>query len=166
MVRECATALVACLVSGCSLILDFSGADTPPPDARYSQAECDYKEPNDTRETASMLGLSDTGPAAVCPKMAGVDDRDFYKVSVPANTLAKFQITYGFSATGDLDLQLTDAQGSILASSRGFANTETITCPGASPPCAALAPGDYWLEVFPAQPGMANRYELALTITP
>jgi hypothetical protein len=167
MVRECATALAVCLSSGCSLILDFSGDSKPPVDAPFTDAECAYKEPNETLATAAELGIGDVGPAAICPPMMGVDDRDFYRITVPANSAFSATITFINSTTGDLDLKLTDAAGSNLSSSRGFDNDEQIVCPGASPPCAGpLAPGEYILEVFPANPGMANRYDITLTVTP
>jgi hypothetical protein len=166
MVRECATALALCLLSGCSLILDFSGESKPPIDAPFSAAECAFKEPNDTAATAIILGLADVGPAAICSQTMGVDDHDFYRVTVPTNTAFSAKITFVNSTTGDLDLKLTDSQGTTLSSSRGFDNDEQIVCPGASPPCAMLAAGDYILEVFPANPGMANRYDIALSVTP
>ena len=90
-----------------------------------------------------------------------------YRITVPANSAFSATITFVNSTTGDLDLKLSDAAGTNLSSSRGFDNDEQIVCPGASPPCAGpLAPGEYILEVFPANPGMANRYDIALTVTP
>jgi hypothetical protein len=168
MVRECALALALTLSStGCSLVLDFSGDVKATVDAPYSMVECDYKEPNDTRETAAVLDVAEVGLAAICPTMMGVDDHDFYKITLPASSMVQFKISYNFFATGDVDLQLTDAGGAVLSSSRGFDNDEIIACPGSSPPCVGpLAAGDYVLEVFPAQPGMANRYDIAITVTP
>ena len=169
MVREGAIALALSLASGCSLILDFSGDTRPPVDAPFTMAECMYKEPNDTRETAAELVVTDIGPAAICPRdgSTGVDDHDFYKITIPTNTITSFKITYNFFATGDLDIQLTDAGGNVLSSSRGFDNDEVITCPGSSPPCIGPLPaGDYLLEVFPAQPAMGNRYDIQIGVTP
>ena len=167
MVRGCAPVLALSLSTGCSLVLDFSGDVKPPVDAPYSMAECNYKEPNDTRDTAATLELTDVGPAAVCPTTMGVDDHDFYKITLPASSQVSFKITYNFFATGDIDLQLSDTAGAVLSSSRGFDNDEVITCPGSSPPCVGpLAAGDYILEVFPAQPGMSNRYEIQIGVVP
>ena len=167
MVRTGALALLALASSGCSLVLDFSGSSEPPVDAAFTQAECEYKEPNDTRDTAATLELTDVGPAAICSTTMGVDDRDFYKIAVPTSSAIAFRISYMFSPTGDLDIQLTDAQGSMVAASRSFDNDEVITCPGSDPPCIGpLAAGDYYLEVFPGQPGMANRYDIGITVTP
>jgi len=173
MVRECATALALCLatsllttLSGCSLILDFGGDPNPPPDAPFNDAECAYKEPNDSAATAVPLEFTDVGPAAICSTTMGVDDHDFYKITVTASSMVSARISFVQSTTGDLDLKISDSQGIVLSSSRGFDNDEQITCPGPTPPCGALAPGEYVLEVFPASPGMANRYDIALTLTP
>src|SRR5687768_3963163 len=127
MVRTGVLALTALASSGCSLILDFSGSGEPPVDAPFTDAECMYKEPNDTPATATTLELTDVGPAAICPQ-GGNDDRDVYKVTLPASTMVSFKITYAFSTTGDLDIQLTDTQGSMISSSRSFDNDETILC--------------------------------------
>jgi len=167
MVRECLLALVASNLAGCSLILDFSGPSQSAPDAGFDQAECDYKEPNDTIGAAALLDPTEVGPAAICSTAMGVDDHDFYKFVVPEGTAAvSIRITFVSTAQGDLDLKLTDIGGSTLGTSFGFGNEEVIACPGASPPCPMLAAGEYVFEVLPAQPGLANRYDLALAITP
>ena len=53
----------------------------------------------------------------------------------------------------------------MIAQSRGFTGTETITCPGLAPACNALLPGDYVFEVFPALPTGFNAYEFSVAIT-
>ncbi len=174
MVRECLRGLVvvaaAPLWAGCSLVLDFSESQIPKDaqiDGPVSQEECDFKEPNDRVDAAAVLLTTDVGPAAICAN-AGVDDRDFYKITVPDMTASvSITITFVNTPTGDLDLRLYDKTGAmVLAQSRGFGNEERIVCPAASPACAMLAPDDYVLEVFPALAGSQNRYDLALTITP
>jgi hypothetical protein len=169
MVRECLIALPAIvLAGGCSLILDFSDSAVPIDamiDAPYTQEQCDFKEPNDTIDTAQVITPAEVGPAAICA--SDPEDHDFYKFTVPAMT-AKVQIKISFEnrPSGDLDLKLTDATGTMIAQSRGFGNDETITCPAASPACPLLAAGDYVFEVFPALSGAVNTYDIALTITP
>lgn len=171
MVRECwlplcLTALT--LTPGCSLILDFSDSQIPidaPPDTPYTQEQCMYKEPNDTVETAAMIDPSETGPAAICAN--DPEDTDFYKFTVPANTASvQVRISFMTSPKGDLDLKLLDSTGTMLAQSRGFLDTETITCPAMSPACAALTPGDYVFQVLPGAAMATNPYTIALTITP
>jgi hypothetical protein len=169
MARELAASFLLLPVAGCSLLLDFSDQAIPLDaaiaiDGRFPQAECDYKEPNDTVATAAPLTPADTGPAALC----GTGDRDFYKITVPAMT-AKVEIRIAFAprSDGDLDLRLTDTTGqTMLAQSVGFGAEEAIVCPGSAPPCPALTAGDYVFEVFPAGPGAANDYTIAVAFTP
>ena len=69
---------------------------------------------------------------------------------------------------GDLDVRLYDPTGATLAESHRVPrmdSNEPIVCPGMSPPCPALAAGDYVFEVFPAATGATHRYSFALAIT-
>ena len=165
--------LIAAATSGCSLVLDFSDNAVPKdaaidaPDAVYTTAECMYREPNDTLATAAVVTIADTGPAAICDATGGVEDHDFYKLTVPTGT-TKVSVSINFveRSTGDLDLRLYDSTGNIVAQSRGFTDTELIVCPGTSPPCSTLAAGDYTFEVFPAVAGSVNVYTMALALTP
>lgn len=176
MVRECWLPLclvaTSALSTGCSLVLDFSDSQIPidaPPDAPYTIEQCMYKEPNDTVETAAMIDPSEMGPAAICAPAMPTDpeDTDFYKFTVPANTASvQVKISFMTSPKGDLDLKLLDATGTMLAQSRGFLDTESITCPAMSPACAALAEGDYIFQVLPGSAMATNPYTIELTITP
>lgn len=163
--------LFACVLStGCSFALDFSDNAIPKdaaldaPDAPYTSDECMYKEPNDSFATAAMIATTDTGPAAICPGTA--EDHDFYKFTVPAGTTSVVVSVTFDEKIGDLDLRLYDSAATVIAQSRGFTNSETITCPGTSPPCAMLAAGDYAFEVFPAVQGATNFYNFSVSITP
>ena len=154
--------------SGCSLILDFSDSAIPTDaaiDTPYTQAECDYKEPNDTLETAAMITPADVGPAAICAGAS--EDHDFYRFTVPAGTTSvTIKISFT-SSIGDLDLRLYDGTTHVVVSqSRSFGDDETITCPASSPACAMLAAGDYIFEVFPAVNGAVNAYDISLATTP
>ena len=172
MVRGIVVAVLAGPLMGCSLLLDFSDKAIPKdasfdaPDAPYSAEACAYMEPNDSVATAAMIVATDTGPAAICPNTSGTEDHDFYKFTVAATTTNTTVAINFTSAIGDLDLWLYDSTGTVIAQSRGFGNTETIACPGASPPCAKLAAGDYVFEVFPAVAGAVNTYAFALTLVP
>lgn len=171
MVRECLAGLALVNLAGCSLVLDFSEGAVPIDaaiDAPYSQEECDYKEPNNTIDTAQVITPADVGPAAICSAPGSPDDRDFYRFTVPpATAKVTVQISFQNRPTGDLDLRITDVTGATtFGQSRGFGDVEMVTCPGVSPSCAQLAEGDYVFEVFPAIAGAVNRYDIALTITP
>lgn len=152
--------------SGCSLALDFSNSQIPKDaaiDAPYTADECAYKEPDDSIAGAAAVTPTDTGPAAICP--GATEDHDFYKFTVPMGaTVVTIKVDFT-NALGDLDLRLYDAATSTQqGQSRGFGDEESITCPGTSPSCPQLAPGDYVFEVFPATTGATNRYTFALTI--
>jgi pre-peptidase len=172
MIRGCLVAVIALQTAGCSLILDFSNSAIPVDaeiDAPYTAEECMFKEPNDSPATAAVITPTDTGPAAICATgMTGIDDHDFYKFTVPANT-TKVIVSIAFTnrPTGDLDLRLYNKTGTtVLSRSSGFGDTETITCPGASPACTALVPDDYVFEVFPALTGSVNDYTFSVMLTP
>jgi hypothetical protein len=175
MVRECVASLLLLTAPGCSWLLDFSDnaipgdAALPGPDSAFDQAECDYKEPNDSVATAAAIpfaGMGATiGPAAICP--GSTEDHDFYKLTVDAATAGlEIRLAYSYSAARDLDLRLDDNTGRELAVSRGFSDEELLSCPGTSPACPALAAGDYLIEVFPAVTGAVNRYTIAITTAP
>ena len=167
MVRECAAALLILPTASCSWILDFSDRAIPAdarPDAPYSQAECDYKEPNDAIAAAAPIAPGDTGPAAICAQ--ATEDHDFYRFTVPAmTTRVEIQLSTTYFAAGDLDLRVYDRTGTKIAESHNFADDELITCPGSSPRCPALAAADYVFEVFPGVPGAANRYTFSLVFS-
>ncbi len=168
MVRECLVGLVLVSTTGCSLVLDFSPSAVPIDaaiDAPYTQEQCDYKEPNNSIDTAARVTPADTGPAAICA--GDTEDHDLYRFTVPPmTTKVVIKITFTNRASGDLDLKLSDLTGMMIAQSRGFGNDETITCPSASPACPMLSAGDYVFEVFPALSGAVNYYDFSLTITP
>jgi len=163
-----AVGLASASASGCSLLLDFGPGAIPSDavDAPYSQAECDYKEPNNAPAEAAAFEPTDVGPAAIC---AGApEDHDFYRFTVPAGTASvSVGVSFMNRPGGDLDLRIMDATGATTyGQSRTFGDTELVTCGSGSPGCPALAPGDYVFEVFPATPDTVNRYDITLSITP
>ena len=154
---------------GCSLVLDFSPKAVPTDamiDAPYDRAACQYMEPNDTIDTATtMQPGTDTGPAAICPLVMGVDDLDYYKFTVPAGTMKVTVATAFVNRLGDLDMRLFAASTqALVAESLGFTDGETITCPASSPPCPMLAAGDYIFEVFGAEAGVTNGYTFSVAL--
>lgn len=169
MVRE--SLLLACALSapGCSFILDFSdsaGVHDAALDGPYTQAECDYKEPNDTLDTAAVIDpASDMGPGAICKPAAGAtEDDDYYKFTVPATATKTTIKLVDAPGGGDLDLKLYDASGAVIGQSRNFSDTETLICPAVSPACPALTAGaDYVFEVLPGSPVNLNNYTFTVT---
>lgn len=171
MLREWATVIVVvALCPGCSLILNFDSSQIPKDamiDGPFTADQCNYDEPNDTFDTAATITPGvDMGPAAICPTTTGTDDLDDYKFTVPAGTTSvAIAIQFTERTGGDLDLELYDSTGTaMLAQSRGFGSGETITCPAPSPPCAALAAGDYIFQVLPGVSGDVNSYTFSVTL--
>lgn len=161
------------LMTGCSLFVKFDDKDIPkdaPPDgfAPIDAALCGFDEPNDDFATAVAVAPGMTGPAAICPNFDGtVTDVDFYKVTIPDGTAsATFSISFEQADQQDLDLILLSADGAtMLGASRGVGSGETVTCPGISPACAALAAGDVLVEVLPGAQDNYNTYTLNVEIT-
>lgn len=148
-------------------MLDFSEA-TVTADAVVDgpAVECAFQEPNNTLANAMGVTPTDTGPAALCTQ-DGNDDHDFYKFTVPANTLSvEVKVMFETRTMGDLDLKLYDKSGGSIATSRGFGSEEKIVCPASSPLCPVLVADDYVFEVFPGLAGAQNSYTFAVTITP
>lgn len=161
MVRECVALAIVAGTPACSLILDFDAAAPADAaiDAPYTQAECDYKEPNDSAATAAPITAADTGPAAIC---AGSVDEDFYKFTVESATVT-VSLQFTNRPGGDLDMKLLDSSGLMVSQSRGFGDGEMIVCPGGVPSCATLTVGaDYIVQVFPAVAGSVNSYTFSI----
>jgi hypothetical protein len=168
MLRMLAVATVCLAQTGCSLILDFSD-DAIPKDAPadvFTVAECSFKEPNDSFETAIAHAPGEPAMAAICAD--GFDDKDFYKVAVPAGiTSLTVEILFDTLA-GDLDLHLFDATGIEQSFSAGNMNNEKIVCPGTGPTCMLgstppIPEGEYVFEVRHLA-NIQNTYQIAVTL--
>jgi Bacterial pre-peptidase C-terminal domain len=166
MVRE-SLLLVLATMPGCSLILDFSdkaGVHDASLDGPYTKDECDYKEPNDTIDTAAVIDPTvDMGPAAICKTTAGEDD-DYYKFTVPAGITKVTLKLIDAPGGGDLDLKLYDSTGNVVGQSRNFSDSETLICPAVSPACPSLPAADYVFEVLPGSPVNLNNYTFSVTL--
>src|SRR5664279_4707731 len=164
MVRE-SLLLVLATVPGCSLILDFSdkaGVHDASLDGPYTKDQCDYKEPNDSLDTAAVIDPTvDMGPAAICKVATGEDD-DYYKFTVPAGITKVTLKLIDAPGGGDLDLKLYDSTGNVVGQSRNFSDTETLICPAVSPACPSLPAADYVFEVLPGSPVNLNNYTFSV----
>ena len=101
----------------------------------------DFREPNDTRGTASPV-LNN----AIIPSLNihAANNEDWFKFNLGSQGLSSDQIVVdGFQhASGDIDVQLYDATGtSFLRSSGSISNSENISLDG-------LLPGEYYVKVF------------------
>ncbi|MDF1667430.1 MAG: PPC domain-containing protein, partial [Planctomycetota bacterium] len=93
----------------------------------------DSFEDNDTQATAANISAGDHANL-VCK------DQDFYKITIPANGTLSVKIRFQHS-TGDLDMFLTDASGTVISRSESTSDEETVTKTG-------LAAGTYYVRVF------------------
>jgi uncharacterized protein YkwD len=83
----------------------------------------DAQEPNDNRTTATRL----TGRS---PELSGLSlhtnsDSDFFRFVSQGTDLAKYQVEFTHSS-GNIDIELQDSTGKVLAKSAGTGNKETI----------------------------------------
>jgi len=109
----------------------------------------DTREPDDTRATAHPV-VPGTIDGTICPRD---DDYAAFALSGPSHVV----VTIVFDATTDLDLELYDPSGTVIAASRGVTDTETIDT-------MVTAPGNYAIRVF-GYGGSAGDYLGELRIT-
>lgn len=84
----------------------------------------DSREPNNTLATATVL-------SGHSPTVGGVSlhsnfDVDYFKYVAQGTGVAKFDVEFTH-AGGNVDLQLLDTQGTVLATAAGAGNVETLT---------------------------------------
>lgn len=115
----------------------------------------DRFEPNDTRMTAAAINGGQQSGLTLCP-----GDEDWFAVSLGAGD--EVVVTVAFvHGEGDIDLELYGPSGTVLASSRGVGNTETVRH-------TATAPGVYAARVYLASdlgPNPGNTYSLEIQTT-
>lgn len=119
----------------------------------------DSFEPNDTAATAYALNWS---PAVALTlqdlSLHDAIDTDFFSLSLAAQTSLTISLTFNSAYGGvlsDIDLDLTDAGGNVVAFSNGTGNTESIS--------TTLAPGTYYLEIYWYQANPSgNTYSLTI----
>ncbi|MBX9789553.1 MAG: S8 family serine peptidase [Pirellulales bacterium] len=116
----------------------------------------DPYEDNDTTATATDLGTIATTTSLALLVMA--DSQDFFKFTTVATGGASSAVSIGFqNAQGDLQLALYNSAGTLVGTSQGTGNSETISLNG-------LAAGRYYIRVFGANAAKNPNY--SLTVTP
>jgi len=91
-------------------------------------------EPNNTAATATPLTLGANVGARICAM-----DEDFYALDITTAGVLRVQMAFTH-ANGDLDLQVRDATGKVVASSTGVTDEEVLE--------AAVMPGQYVVRVY------------------
>jgi hypothetical protein len=129
----------------------FSGTSPLPTPLSVSLRE-DTLEPNDTFGTARVIGL----PFSSSSLSIDADfENDYYRFSVPG--AGQISISAAFThSLGDVDMQLLNSVGTVVASSTGTTNSETINF-------NVAAAGTYNLRVYGFGAGSCNRYSLNLS---
>ncbi len=149
---------------GCSLILDFDDPPAPPdavPIDAINATACDFGEVNDTRETATALAMGTTENAGICSE----GDRDFYAIAVGTGQTLTVDVTFTQDGSkGDLDMLILDSQGATRGRSLSTDDDEGIVCPGTSPSCPQLPPGNYVIEIFGFNDTTVNGYSIEYTV--
>ncbi len=118
----------------------------------------DSFENNDSRIEASLAAVFPANMShslVSCPAASGVgDDEDFFHLEITEDTQVQVQLMGGEGS--DLDLQLMDSNGDLLASSVTLTSVESVS--------QCLAAGTYFLRVF-AFGQAENPYSLQYTTT-
>jgi hypothetical protein len=116
----------------------------------------DTYENNDTRSTAKNLGTLTT--IKTVDNLILNDVADWFKFTTTGPGTAGSGVSISFSnAQGNLDLLLYNSRGTLIASSRGTADTETISLSG-------LAKGTYSVQIVGANGDHNPDY--SLTVAP
>ena len=130
--------------------------DTPPP-----PPPPDRFEPNDTQATATNLGPL-AGPQTF-PNLSvhAANNADWFRFTTASPGGAADAVRIDFlGSAGNLDLELSDAAGKVLAQSAAkTANSESV-------PLAGLAAGTYFARVFGADGATNPAYTLAVNAPP
>src|SRR6185295_10013994 len=99
-------------------------------------------ENNDTSGTARDLGTLTA--AQTLSNLIMADSHDWYRFTMSGAGASGDQVAINFQNTqGDLQLELSNSGGTLLDSSLGTANTESISFSG-------LAAGSYFVHAFGA----------------
>lgn len=116
----------------------------------------DAYENNDSQALASRV--FSTANTVINGVMA--DAHDYYRFSLSAAARTGSSISLKFSdVQGDLDLRLIDARGSVLRTSTGEGDQETIDVSG-------LVAGKYYVDVYGYQGAYNPSYQLAIDAQP
>jgi hypothetical protein len=121
---------------------------TPTPQALSILLERDALEPNDSFAAPRIIGLPISNSNLTIDQDL---EQDFYRFTLSG--LSRVTFTASFThANGDVDMDLRNSANTVLQSSGGTGNSETIV--------ADLAAGTYYIRVFGFNAGSCNRYSL------
>ena len=131
------------LVAGTYYIQVFFGNAGNAYDLIWDQfpAPDDNYEENDTLATAYDLSSSETIWLSNLQGLGRQADQDWYKIEVTSG-FTEVRVRCDFThSEGDIDIQLTNAAGAVVASSTGVANSESIVF-------NVVTAGTYYINVY------------------
>src|SRR6266850_3134628 len=114
----------------------------------------DFLEPNDSLAGARNISMPFNANLSIDQDM----ESDYYRFTTSgffSNVSATITFTH---ANGDVDLQLLNSAGTVIASSTGVSNSESIS--------RWVGAGTYYLRVYGYSTGSCNRYTINATATP
>jgi hypothetical protein len=150
-----------CLVGGCSLVLDFGesltasdGGPDASADARPAVVDAgpDPFGANNSFETAAVIEPGTYDGVTIYP----IAEHDYFKFTLGATHDVTIDCLFT-EVEGDLDMKLYDGAYQKIGNSNGYHDNEQIVK-------TALAPGDYYIEIFAFQDRFTNVYTLVLTV--
>lgn len=118
--------------------------------------KADPYEPNDTLSTAHYLGTGET--INVDPSIDPGGDEDFFEFLTQYSGTLDFHVFFSH-ADGDIDIEVQDSDGTVIASALSTTDNERITI-------AAVRDETYFLRVFGADQTVENAYEFSVINTP
>lgn len=128
--------------------IDGPGTTTTPTDDAY--------ENNDTLNTAYNLGTLTA--ARTINSLVMADSADWFRFTTSAVGTSSSNVSIGFfNSQGNLQLALYNSAGTLISSSQGTGNSESVSLNG-------LAAGTYYVDVFGA--GGAFNPNYTLTVAP
>ncbi len=126
----------------------FSGSSAVPTPLNITLRE-DFYEPNDSRPAAPLISL----PFFNSNLSIDTDfENDYYRFTTPGAGQIRITTTFTHSL-GNINLQLQNSVGTVVASSAGTTNTESINF-------NVSAAGTYYVRVYGSGAGSCNKYSL------
>jgi CARDB/Bacterial pre-peptidase C-terminal domain len=129
----------------------FSGSSAVPTPLNITLRD-DILEPNDSRAAAPLISL----PFSNSSLSIDADfENDYYRFTTPSAGQISISATFTHSL-GNIDLQLQNSVGTVVASSAGTGNSESINF-------NVGAAGTYYVRVYGNGAGSCNKYSLNVT---
>ncbi len=128
----------------------FTRLNGPPDIGAFELVQDDVFEPNETRETATIVN----SPSVFTGLTMKEGDEDFFRVRLPANKEARFSVFFE-DIFVDIDIRLLDENGNTLASSTSVSDDEEILF-------TPTEAGTFFLRVYEFSTNFDHYYDLEI----